>query len=169
MFTIKGCLSLDKSSLSFRTECILFLPMILVLCISFIAYIFWFFFNLTHQTLPNPPLPITYWQSKCYLLTYLSSRISFLSAYSLELNFDKSILKQFFISFVDFFDIVELLLLCYFYFLFAIYLLYLGSYLFWLRPDITTPIVLFTLIFLNYCKNTWSVGQRVAGSVWAFL
>ena len=59
-----------------------------------------------------------------------------------------SIFKQFLISLVDFLEIVELLLLCYFYFLLAIYLIYLASYLFWVRPDITTPVVLFTLIFL---------------------
>jgi len=129
MLTMKGCLSLESSSRSLRTEWMLFLPMILVLCISFMACIFWFFFNLTHQTLPKPPFPITYWQSKCSRFTSFSSSSSFFSASSLELNLERSILKQFFISLFDFLEMVELLLLCYFYFLTTSYLLYLTSYL----------------------------------------
>jgi len=68
---------------------------------------------------------------------------------SLACMLDRSILKQFFKSFVDFFEIVELLLICYFYFLDRRSLVYFISYLFGFRADITTPEVMFTLAFLD--------------------
>ena len=145
---MKGCFSLDRSYLSLRTEWILFLPIIFVLCISFIAYIFWVFLNLTLHTFPNPPLPITYWQSKWSRDTSLLYKTSLFSWSSL-LNFERSILKQFLMSLLDFFDIVELLLLCSFYFLvWCSFVSWWWSLLF-VRPDITTPVVLLMLIFLN--------------------
>jgi hypothetical protein len=141
-------LSLDSSSLSFSTECILFLPIILVLCISFIAYIRCVFFNLTHHTLPNPPLPITYWQSKCSFFIYLGYNIYIFSPSYLACMLDRSILKQFFISLVDFFEIVELLRICYFCLFDKRSLVSFIYYLFVFRADITTPEVMFTLAFL---------------------
>ena len=167
MFTKNGCFNLESNYLSFKTEWILFLPIILVLCISFIAYIFWVFLNFTLQTLPNPPLPITYWQSKCYLVTSLLSRTKRSFSY-FAFNLERSILKQFLISFVDFFDIVELLRLCSFSLLLIAYLASRVSSFCWGLPDITTPVLLLILIFLHQKWSTWSVGPKAVDFGQAF-
>ena len=167
MLTMKGCFSLESSSLSLRTEWMLFFPIILVLCISFMAYIRWVFLSFTLHTLPNPPFPITYWQSKCYRLTYLLVSLILFYSSCLDLNLLRSILKQFFISLLDFLLIVELLLLCSFSFLTCVSLE--CSYLWWsawLRP-LCTPMLLCILYFLPYFCNTLSDGLT-AGQVFLY-
>jgi len=143
---MKGCLSLESNSRSLRTEWMLFFWIIFVLCISFIAYTCPVFLSLTLHTLPKPPFPMIYWQSKWSLETYPPSN----SFYSWVLNLDKSILKQFLIYFVDFLEIVELLRLCSFDFLFTTYLLYLVSCWIFTLPVATPPPELLILCFLNF-------------------
>lgn len=54
----KGCLTRDKRFLSFITELIDFLRIILALYISFMAKIWRVFLNYTFHTFPKPPLPM---------------------------------------------------------------------------------------------------------------
>ena len=137
------------------------------MCISFIAYIFCVFLNFTLHTLPKPPLPMTYWQSKCYLVTSLLSRTKRYFSY-LAFNFWRSILKQFLISFVDFFDIVELLRLCSLSLLFIAYFVSRVSSFCWGLPDITTPVLLLILIFLHQKWFTSSVELKAVDFELAF-
>jgi len=90
---------------------------------------------------------------------------SFLSFSLASLNFDKSILKQFFISRLDFLEIVELLRLCSFYFFAIIYLLSRVLFWIWALPETGTPLELLILIFLYISIFTWNDGQKAVDSV----
>lgn len=113
---------MDKSSLSFITEWILFFPIILVLSIYFMAKSFFVFLNYTHHTFPNPPFPMTYRYSKWNRFIYFGSIIILFCYFYFYTSFDKSILKHFFVCCLDdFFDMVELLRRCYFDFIYCFY------------------------------------------------
>ena len=66
ILTIKGCFNWLSIFLSFITEWILFLAKTLALYISFMANGCWSFFLMTSQTLPNPPFPIGFTNSKSF-------------------------------------------------------------------------------------------------------
>ena len=157
----------------------LFLHIIFVLCIYFIAYNLLFFFNLTLQTLPKPPLPIAYRHSKLYLLTSFSLWLLsiifglLVTFYSfLCLNLDRSIFSIFLNYRPDLLDIVELLRLCSFD-LFITELFFFSLLSFMISLPVIKP-CRFMLILLNRSRGTasdahWADGWKSASwlDLWA--